>query len=271
MIAGLEDMSGGTICDRRDGGERPRAERAQHRHGVSELRALPAYDGRREHGLCAASCAASPRAEIETRGRRGRDPWARASCSTACPRSSRAASASAWRWAAPSSANPQVFLFDEPLSNLDAKLRVQMRAEIKRAAPAARHHDDLRDARPDRGDDHGRPHRRDERRTGGAGWASRLRAVRPAAEPVRGRLHRQSCDELLPGRIEDGGSSPRRGSRRRCKKNLPLRAGRAVVGGIRPDQLALGEAGARAEVAVVEPTGAETLVVLKAAAASSTR
>jgi multiple sugar transport system ATP-binding protein len=27
---------------------------------------------------------------------------------------------------------PQVFLFDEPLSNLDAKLRVQMRAEIKR-------------------------------------------------------------------------------------------------------------------------------------------
>jgi multiple sugar transport system ATP-binding protein len=27
---------------------------------------------------------------------------------------------------------PQVYLFDEPLSNLDAKLRVQMRAEIKR-------------------------------------------------------------------------------------------------------------------------------------------
>jgi sn-glycerol 3-phosphate transport system ATP-binding protein len=28
--------------------------------------------------------------------------------------------------------DPQVFLFDEPLSNLDAKLRVQMRVEIKR-------------------------------------------------------------------------------------------------------------------------------------------
>ena len=27
--------------------------------------------------------------------------------------------------------DPQVFLFDEPLSNLDAKLRVQMRKEIK--------------------------------------------------------------------------------------------------------------------------------------------
>ena len=27
--------------------------------------------------------------------------------------------------------NPPLFLFDEPLSNLDAKLRVEMRAEIK--------------------------------------------------------------------------------------------------------------------------------------------
>src|ERR1700693_4100029 len=29
-------------------------------------------------------------------------------------------------------AHPQVFLFDEPLSNLDAKLRVQMRVELKK-------------------------------------------------------------------------------------------------------------------------------------------
>ena len=28
--------------------------------------------------------------------------------------------------------SPKVFLFDEPLSNLDAKLRVQMRHEIRR-------------------------------------------------------------------------------------------------------------------------------------------
>ena len=28
--------------------------------------------------------------------------------------------------------NPEVFLFDEPLSNLDAKLRGQMRVEIKK-------------------------------------------------------------------------------------------------------------------------------------------
>jgi len=34
--------------------------------------------------------------------------------------------------------NPQVFLFDEPLSNLDAKLRVQMRAEIKKIHQSVR-------------------------------------------------------------------------------------------------------------------------------------
>jgi ABC-type sulfate/molybdate transport systems ATPase subunit len=41
-------------------------------------------------------------------------------------------SASASPWAAPSSASRPSFLFDEPLSNLDAKLRVSMRGEIKR-------------------------------------------------------------------------------------------------------------------------------------------
>ena len=42
-----------------------------------------------------------------------------------------AASASASPWDARSCAIRKVFLFDEPLSNLDAKLRVQMRTEIK--------------------------------------------------------------------------------------------------------------------------------------------
>ena len=36
--------------------------------------------------------------------------------------------------------DPQVFLFDEPLSNLDAKLRVQMRVELsERKAPGSHH------------------------------------------------------------------------------------------------------------------------------------
>jgi multiple sugar transport system ATP-binding protein len=44
-----------------------------------------------------------------------------------CP----ADSASGWRSAAPSCARPDVMLFDEPLSNLDAKLRTELRRELK--------------------------------------------------------------------------------------------------------------------------------------------
>ena len=55
--------------------------------------------------------------------------------------------------------NPQAFLMDEPLSNLDAKLRVQMRAELKRFHLELQRHRHLRHARPARSGDHGRPHR----------------------------------------------------------------------------------------------------------------
>jgi sn-glycerol 3-phosphate transport system ATP-binding protein len=51
---------------------------------------------------------------------------------------------------------PAVFLFDEPLSNLDAKLRVQMRLEIK-ALQRKLGDRALRHPRPGRGDDTGRP------------------------------------------------------------------------------------------------------------------
>ena len=56
--------------------------------------------------------------------------------------------------------DPQVFLMDEPLSNLDAKLRVQTRTEIARLQSDARRDHGLRHPRPGRGDDDGRPHRR---------------------------------------------------------------------------------------------------------------
>ena len=59
---------------------------------------------------------------------------------------------------------PAVFLFDEPLSNLDAKLRVQMRMEIKRLHQSIRHHQRLCNPRPGRGDDAGGPADRHELR-----------------------------------------------------------------------------------------------------------
>ena len=56
--------------------------------------------------------------------------------------------------------NPQVFLMDEPLSNLDAKLRVADPHPDRQAAARPRRHHRLRHPRPDRGHDHGRPDRR---------------------------------------------------------------------------------------------------------------
>ena len=72
-----------------------------------------------------------PQGRRSTRGcaRRRRCSSSR-STSTASRASSRAASASGWRWVGRSCASRPAFLMDEPLSNLDAKLRVQMRAEI---------------------------------------------------------------------------------------------------------------------------------------------
>ena len=44
---------------------------------------------------------------------------------------------------------PKVFLMDEPLSNLDAKLRVQTRADLIKLHRRSRRHNRLRHARPD--------------------------------------------------------------------------------------------------------------------------
>ena len=138
--------------------------------------------------------------------------------------------------------DPQVFLFDEPLSNLDAKLRVQMRTEIKelhqRLKTTAVYvtHDQieamtmadrivvmqLRRGRADR---------------------RAARALRPAGQPVRRRLHRLAGDELH--RCARSARSERRGrggrGRRhascRCRRTLAGRDGQPVVYGIRPEHL----------------------------------
>jgi NAD(P)H-dependent FMN reductase len=81
-------------------------------------------------------------------------------CSTAIRASSRAASASASRWAAPSCATRRSSCSTSRCRTSTPSCASQMRTEIKRAAPAAQDHLDLRHPRPDRGDDDGRPHRR---------------------------------------------------------------------------------------------------------------
>ena len=67
-------------------------------------------------------------------------------------------------------AEPSVFLLDEPLSNLDAALRVQMRIEISRLHKTPGPHNDLRHPRSGRSDDAGRQNRGAGRWSRGAGW-----------------------------------------------------------------------------------------------------
>ena len=65
MMAGLEDDLRRRDPHRRPGRQRARAQGPRHRHGVPELCALPAHDGRREHGLRPADAAACRKAEID--------------------------------------------------------------------------------------------------------------------------------------------------------------------------------------------------------------
>ncbi len=94
--------------------------------------------------------------------------------------------------------HPQAFLMDEPLSNLDAKLRVQMRSEIARIQHDLGCHDDLRHPRPDRGHDDGRPGGGDPQGRAAAGRRA-ADALRAPRERVRRRLHRLAGDEPLRG------------------------------------------------------------------------
>ena len=69
---------------------------------------------------------------------------------------------------------PKVFLMDEPLSNLDARLRMDMRSELKRL-----HHDagattHVCHPRPGGSPDHVIQHRRDESRASSSSWIPRI-------------------------------------------------------------------------------------------------
>ena len=117
---------------RRAGRQRPLAEEPRHRDGLPELRALPAPERARQHRVPAEDREGPEGRDRPPRRRRRRASSTSSRTSSASRARSRAASASASRWAARSCASRRCSCMDEPLSNLDAKLRVQMRADIKK-------------------------------------------------------------------------------------------------------------------------------------------
>jgi multiple sugar transport system ATP-binding protein len=155
--------------------------------------------------------------------------------------------------------HPQVFLFDEPLSNLDAKLRVQMRSEIRelqqRLATTTIYvtHDQIEAMTMG-----------DQIVVMNAGRIEQTGAPlalydRPANLFVAGFIGSPAMN-LLPGRVEGGAFRTDGGA------VLPLPPGApasATTYGIRPEHLLLGDDGVEATIVVVEPTGSETQVNLR--------
>ena len=154
MIAGLEDITGGRILiDGNDVVDVPPANRGLV-DGVPVLRAVSAHERARQHRLRPEDGRAAARPKSTARSRpRPRILQPRRPISTASRASSPAASASVSRSAGRSCAQPKAFLFDEPLSNLDAALRVQMRMEVDALHQALGDDHDLCHARSDRGHD----------------------------------------------------------------------------------------------------------------------
>jgi sn-glycerol 3-phosphate transport system ATP-binding protein len=156
--------------------------------------------------------------------------------------------------------HPQVFLFDEPLSNLDAKLRVQMRFELqklhRRLGVTSLYvtHDQV------------------EAMTLGqriivmnAGRAEQVGTpaeiyARPATTFVAGFIGSPPMN-LLPATVAaDGAALQLDGARIALPQPMPALAGRELVFGVRPEHLRLGGSEFEIEVEMVESLGADHLV-----------
>jgi multiple sugar transport system ATP-binding protein len=161
--------------------------------------------------------------------------------------------------------DPQVFLFDEPLSNLDAKLRVQMRTEIKELHQRLKTttiyvtHDQIEAMTM-----------ADKIVVMHEGLVEQIGAPlelydRPNNLFVAGFIGSPAMN-FLRGRIRSNGKLEFEGPN---AARLPLAAapasadGRAAIYGVRPEHFTLADDGVEAEIQVVEPTGSEIQVVAK--------
>ena len=190
MIAGLEDISDGELLI---GGERVNdlAPRDRDIAMVFQNYALYPHMTVRENMGFALKLAKVDQSRDRQAGRRGgADPRPRATHLDRKPANLSGGQRQRVAMGRAIVRDPKVFLMDEPLSNLDAKLRVQMRTEVARIQQRLGTTTRLRHARPGRGDDARRPRRRDARR------ASSSRSTRPKdlyenpQQPVRRGLHR---------------------------------------------------------------------------------
>jgi multiple sugar transport system ATP-binding protein len=161
--------------------------------------------------------------------------------------------------------NPQVFLFDEPLSNLDAKLRVAMRSEIKalhqrlKVTTVYVTHDQIEAMTM-----------ADKIVVMNSGIIEQAGPPlelydRPANVFVAGFIGSPAMN-MLPGEIVDGHFRASDGSDWALPRRSNAGVGQPILYGIRPEHLRLDQQGIAANVVLVEPTGSETQVQLRVGA-----
>ncbi len=166
---------------------------------------------------------------------------------------------------------PQVFLFDEPLSNLDAKLRVQMRTEIKSL------HQQLKTTAVYVTHDQVEAMTMADRMVVMHGGIMQQVGPpievydRPSNEFVAGFIGSPAMN-FFGGNIGGDGDSrwveTHDGTRLPLPRSTALEQGRPVTYGVRPESLRIDPAardGVRASVEVIEPTGLSTLVYARVA------
>ncbi|TMH94182.1 MAG: sn-glycerol-3-phosphate ABC transporter ATP-binding protein UgpC [Betaproteobacteria bacterium] len=157
---------------------------------------------------------------------------------------------------------PQVFLFDEPLSNLDAKLRVAMRTEIKalhqRLTTTSVYvtHDQIEAMTM-----------ADKIVVMNNGRVEQIGSPlelydNPANLFVAGFIGSPAMN-FLKGRLN--GAAVAVGNGISLPVRTKLESGRDVLVGVRPEHLAVAADGVPAEVVIVEPTGADTQIFCKLA------